>query len=101
MENLRKSWNVDKRKLESQQEELKATMTFQYLGHGPKATGFLSKTFKRKPGLYARCTQCGYYMPLDASGSEDCICGNLHRDYNIFKSEMSESEVEIFKGVKK
>ena len=70
-------WNVDERKIREEQEALKKQMNFVYVGHGPRATGFLAKDFKRKPGLYARCTQCGYYMPLDAKGTRICICGNL------------------------
>ena len=58
------NWNVDKSKLEKQQKELKESMQFTYVGHGTKATGLFAKEFKRKPGLYARCTTCGYYMPL-------------------------------------
>lgn len=91
------NWNMDVKKVQAEQEALKNKMHFTYVGHGPKATGFLSKTFKRKPGLYVRCTQCGYYMPLDAKGTEDCICGNLHRDDHNFKSDISDSEVEVFK----
>ncbi len=96
-----RNWNVDKSKLVKQQEELKNAMSFTYIGHGPRATGFLAKDFKRKPGLYARCVQCGYYMPLDARGEETCICGNLRRDEHTFRSELPATEVEIFKGVKK
>lgn len=95
------NWNVDVKKMQEQQDALKSKMQFTYVGVGPKATGFMSKQFKRKPGLYARCTQCGYYMPLDAKGTEDCICGNLHRDDAKFKSDLPASEVEIFKGYKK
>ena len=58
-----KNWNVDKTQIAAQQEALKKSMNFAYVGHGPKATGFMAKQFKRKPGLYARCVQCGYYMP--------------------------------------
>lgn len=65
-----KNWNVDKTQIAAQQEALKKSMNFAYVGHGPKATGFMAKQFKRKPGLYARCVQCGYYMPLDAKGEE-------------------------------
>ena len=65
-----KNWNVDKTQITAQQEALKKSMNFAYVGHGPKATGFMAKQFKRKPGLYARCVQCGYYMPLDAKGEE-------------------------------
>ncbi len=96
-----KNWNVDKSQIEAQQDALKKKCNFTYIGHGPKATGFFSKEFKRKPGLYARCTQCGYYMPLVANGSEDCPCGNLHRDTQNFKSEISANEVEIFKATTK
>ena len=67
-----KNWNVDKTQIAAQQEALKKSMNFAYVGHGPKATGFMAKQFKRKPGLYARCVQCGYYMPLDAKGEETC-----------------------------
>ena len=97
---MMQNWNVDQSQVAAQQEALKKQYTFTYLGHGPKATGFLAKEFKRKPGLFARCTQCGYYMPLDAKGTENCSCGNLHRDDHTFKSEVGASEVEIFKGVK-
>ena len=38
-----RNWNVDKSQLERQQQELKNKMTFSYVGHGPKATGFLAK----------------------------------------------------------
>ena len=81
-----KNWNVDKTQIAAQQEALKKSMNFAYVGHGPKATGFMAKQFKRKPGLYARCVQCGYYMPLDAKGEETCLCGNLRRDEHSFKS---------------
>ncbi len=101
MSEMMKRWNVDERKIREEQEALKKQMNFVYVGHGPRATGFLAKEFKRKPGLYARCTQCGYYMPLDAKGTEDCICGNLHRDDMNFKSEVGASEVEIFKATKR
>ena len=73
-----RNWNVDKSQLERQQQELKNKMAFTYLGHGPKATGFLAKEFKRKPGL--------------------CICGNLHRTEHDFKTELPANEIEIFKG---
>ena len=56
-----RNWNVDKTQIAAQQEALKKSMQFTYVGHGPKATGFLSKTFKRKPGLYARCVHAGPY----------------------------------------
>ncbi len=95
------NWNVDKTQIAAQQEALKKKCNFVYIGHGPKATGFMSKEFKRKPGLYARCTQCGYYLPLDGNGNENCICGNLHRDSQKLKSEMSPNEVEIFKAQNK
>lgn len=95
---MMENWNRDVKKVETEQAELKAKKNFSYVGHGTKATGFMSKTFKRKKGLYARCTQCGYYMPLDAQGTEDCICGNLHRDTQGLKSNISQNEVEIFKA---
>ncbi len=95
------NWNVDATQIKAQQDALKSKVNFVYVGHGPKATGFMAKEFKRKQNLYARCTQCGYYMPLDAKGEENCQCGNLHRDDRTFKSEVGASEVEIFKGVKK
>ena len=93
-----KNWNVDRTQIEAQQEALKQELNFVYVGHGPKATGLFAKEFKRKAGLYARCTQCGYYMPLSASGEENCMCGNLHRDEHSFTSEVGSNEVEIFKA---
>ncbi len=96
-----KNWNVDKSQLEAQQAALKKQYEFSYVGHGPKATGFMAKTFKRKPGLFARCMQCGYYMPLDAKGEETCICGSIIRDERDVKCEFGINEVEIFKGFKR
>ena len=95
---MMQNWNVDRTQLQAQQDSLKKKFHFTYLGHGPKATGFLCKTFKRKDGLYARCAQCGYYMPLAAKGEENCMCGMLHRDEKNFKCEVGDNEVEIFKG---
>ena len=45
-----KNWNVDKTQIAAQQEALKKSMNFAYVGHGPKATGFMAKQFKR--GFY-------------------------------------------------
>lgn len=95
------NWNVNEEQIRKQQEELKAKMNFTYVGHGPKATGFFSKEFKRKPGLYVRCTTCGYYMPLDARGEETCICGNLKRTEREFRHELPATEIEVFKGQRK
>ena len=93
-----RNWNADTKQQEEQQAALKGRMQFTYIGHGPRATGFLAKEFKRKPGLYARCTTCGYYMPMDARGEETCICGNMHRTEHEFKTELPATEIEIFKG---
>lgn len=66
-----KNWNVDKTQIAAQQEALKKSMNFAYVGHGPKPTGFMAKSsLNVMPGLYARCVQCGYYMPLDARAEE-------------------------------
>ena len=46
-----KNWNVDKTQIAAQQEALKKSMNFAYVGHGPKATGFMAKQFKRKPAI--------------------------------------------------
>lgn len=94
-------WNVDKSSLEKKQTELKQKVNFQYKGNGPKATGFLAKEFKRKEGLYARCTTCGYYMPLNARGEERCICGNLYRTEHEFKHDLPAGEIEVFVGTSK
>jgi hypothetical protein len=98
---MMQDWNIDKSRMEKQQAELKEKMRFSYVGNGPKSTGLFAKEFKRKPGLYARCTTCGYYMPLDARGEERCICGNLKRTEREFKYELPAAEIEIFKGVQK
>ncbi|MEG0770068.1 MAG: hypothetical protein RR825_04970 [Ruthenibacterium sp.] len=95
------NWNTDKTQIAARQEALKKQYEFTYVGHGPRATGMFSKEFKRKAGLFVRCTQCGYYMPLDAKGEETCTCGNLRRDARTFKSEVGASEVEVFKGSKR
>ncbi|MCI2046995.1 MAG: hypothetical protein LKJ90_04700 [Faecalibacterium sp.] len=92
------NWNRNVSKEKEQQEALKKKMHFSYVGHGPRATGFLSKTFKRKPGLYARCPQCDYYMPLDAQGTEVCLCGSLTRTPDTLTAAYGEEEVEIFKA---
>ncbi len=98
---MQKNWNVDKTKLEKIQADLKQAYKFNYVGNGPKATGFLAGDFKRKPGLFIRCFSCGYYMPLDAKGEEQCMCGSLIRDERNVKCEFGKNEVEVFKGVKK
>ena len=41
-----KNWNVDKTQIAAQQEALKKSMNFAYVGHGPKATGFMAKHSK-------------------------------------------------------
>ncbi len=91
-------WNRNTSKAKEEQEALKNKMNFSYVGHGPRATGFLSKTFQRKQGTYARCPQCGYYMPLDAQGTEVCLCGALTRTPETLTAAYGEEEVEIFKG---
>ncbi len=98
---MQKNWNVDKAKLEKQQTELKNNYSLSYIGHGTKATGFFAREFKRKPGLFIRCSACGYYMPLDVKGEEQCLCGSLMRDDKNVNCEFGQSEVEVFKGVKK
>ncbi len=97
---MNQNWNKDTSQVKAQQEALKKQFSFAYIGHGPKATGFLAKDFKRKDGLFLRCTQCGYYMPLNAKGSEECICASLHRDERDVKCEFGKNEVEVFKGIK-
>ncbi len=97
---MNENWNVDKSQLKAAQESLKKQFSFAYIGHGPKATGFLAKEFKRKAGIFLRCTQCGYYMPIDAKGTEICICGSLKRDDRDIKSDFGANEVEVFKGIK-
>ncbi len=95
---MMENWNRDVSKLKKEQEALREKMKFQYIGHGTKATGFLSKTFKRKAGLYLRCPECNYYMPLATKGSETCICGSLTRTDSDVKAAYGNNEVEVFKG---
>ncbi|MEG2923970.1 MAG: hypothetical protein RR848_05820 [Oscillospiraceae bacterium] len=96
-------WGIERDNKERQQQDLIASYNLQYVGHGPKATGFMAKSFKMKPGLYARCTQCGSYVEL-ASGKEDrCICGSLFKDASVqkFGSAFGNNEIEIYKAVQK
>lgn len=96
-------WGTERTKKEQEQEELKSKFAMQYLGHGPKATGFMSKTFKRKPDLYARCTQCGCFMEIASTHEDRCICGSLYKDAqgNKFGSAFGNSEIEVFKAIRK
>ncbi len=98
---MNKNWNRDISKLKKEQEALRDSMQFQYLGHGTKATGLWSKTFKRKAGLYMRCPECNYYMPLCEDGHEICMCGSLTRTKNDVTAAYGQNEVEIFKAVRK
>ncbi len=98
---MNENWNRNVSQLKKDQEELRSKMQFQYIGHGTKATGFFSKTFKRKPDLFARCPQCNYYMSLTARGNETCICGSLMRTETDLKADYGNNEVEIFKGFAK
>ncbi len=95
------NWNIDKSQLKAKQDALKKQYEFAYIGHGTKATGFMAKTFKRKPGLFVRCIQCSYFMPLDAKGEESCICGSLIRNDKDLKCDFGANEVEVFKGIKR
>ena len=38
-----KNWNVDKTQIAAQQEALKKSMNFAYVGHGPKSHGLYGK----------------------------------------------------------
>ena len=84
--------------MRNRQANRRETLNFSYLGHGPKATGFFAKTFQRKPGLYARCTECGYLIPLLVQQEEFCECGNLHMMPNRFVHRLPADEIEIFKS---
>ncbi len=97
---MNENWNRDISKLKKEQEALREKTRFQYIGHGPKATGFLSKVFKRKPGYYLRCPECNYYMSLTAKGNETCICGSLVRSDTDVKAAYTATEVEVFKAVR-
>ncbi len=93
---MNENWNRDVSRLKKDQEILKEKMNFKYIGHGPKCTGFMSKTFKRKPGYYLRCPSCNYYMPLTAKGTETCICGSLKRTDTEVKADYGMTEIEVF-----
>ncbi|MEG0178592.1 MAG: hypothetical protein RR573_08035 [Oscillospiraceae bacterium] len=96
-------WGMERETKEKEQQDLLSHKKLEYIGHGPKATGFMAKSFKLKKGLYARCTQCGCYMEL-ASGKEDrCICGNLYKDARgeKFGSAFGDNEIEIYKAIDK
>ncbi len=93
---INENYNRDISKLKKDQEALRAKTNFRYIGHGTKATGFLSKTFKRKAGLYLRCPECNYYMALAARGNETCICGSLKRTDLEVKVAYGQDEVEVF-----
>lgn len=81
-----KNWNVDKTQIAAQQEALKKSMNFAYVGHGPKATGFMAKQFKRKPGLYGALCAVRLLHASGCQGEETCLCGNLRRDEHSFKA---------------
>ncbi|MFI3168589.1 MAG: hypothetical protein R3Y06_01405 [Faecalibacterium sp.] len=93
---MNENYNRDISKLKKEQEALREKTTFRYLGHGTKATGFLSKQFKRKPGYFLRCPECNYYMSLNTKGNETCICGSLIRTETDVKAAYGQNEVEVF-----
>ncbi len=96
-------WGAERDKKEREQQDLLAKYKMEYIGHGPKATGFLAKTFKMKPGLYARCTQCGSFVELASKHEDRCICGSLFKDESgqKFGSAFGDNEIEIYKAVQK
>ncbi len=93
---MHENYNRDVSKLKKEQEALREKTAFHYIGHGTKATGFFSKTFKRKAGFYLRCPECNYYMSLTAKGNETCICGSLMRTDLEVKAAYGNDEVEVF-----
>lgn len=96
-------WGMERQNKDKEQEEIKFKYRMEYVGHGPKATGFMSKKFKRKPGLYARCTQCGCYMEIASDHEDRCICGSLFKDArgDKFGSAFGANEIEVFRAVPK
>ena len=75
----------------------KSSVQYRYLRTGPENGWTMNSDF------YAKCPQCGYYMSLDPTQSDQCPCGNLikDRDYGRFGARSGDETIEIYqkKGI--
>lgn len=69
---------------------------YQYIRTGPE------NGWTMRPDLYAKCPTCGYYMSLDPTQSETCLCGNLTKDadYGRFGARTGDETIEIYQKKK-
>lgn len=74
----------------------KSSLQYQYLQTGSK------NGWAMKSDLYAKCPQCGYYMSLDPTQSDECPCGNLFKDCNFgrFGARTGDETIEIYRKKK-
>ncbi len=50
------------------------------------------------PDLLAKCSQCGYLMPLDSTTYDRCSCGALNKDPDAgrFGSTFGDDSIEVY-----
>ncbi|MCL2797274.1 MAG: hypothetical protein FWD58_04395 [Firmicutes bacterium] len=73
---------------------------YRYLGNGPKAAGS-KRGWVMSKNNYFRCVSCGYLMNGDDSITDNCTCGDLHKDsgYCRFGSRLGDNAIEVFEKV--
>ena len=80
------------------QARLLETQELRFVGMGPAATGS-TVGWSMAPGLYFRCTRCGYYMAADPTTYDECLCGYLHKDAGAgrFGSHLGDEAIEVYR----
>lgn len=67
------------------------TAGYEYVRTGPDGGWLMDRT------LYAKCPQCGYYMPLDPTVRGECPCGNLYKDCGRFGANTGDRSIELYR----
>ena len=94
-----RNWNVDKSQLERQQQELKNKMAFTYLGHGPKATGFLGHgSLSANPACMPAARPAGTICRWTPKAKRCASAAICTAPSTTLKTELPANEIEIFKG---
>jgi hypothetical protein len=64
-----------------------------FLHKGPKGGWVMSAD------LYAKCTDCGYFMSMSPEEDDICFCGKLTKDTGMarFGSRLGDKAIEIYR----
>lgn len=82
-----------------EQQRISASYRMEYQGTGPAATGG-DWGWAMPPGLFFRCTRCGYFMAADPTAYDTCLCGDLHKDAGAGRlgSRQGDAAIEVYRG---